>query len=184
MPKVGDKEFAYTPEGVAEARRESAATGIPVSDGAKRSVTEYAGGGKVGYDSIGGYKEGGKVKFKGKPTTTKEMLSEENLKFLKYQEKELKKDKSKTPAKKHAERIKDEKFARRDDKLGKEASKKGEWPSKEYKKELDKLKDKEVDIPEVDLSGIELKLDNLSNSIKAFEERLSKLEKSKPGGRF
>ena len=52
------------------------------------------------------------------------------------------------------------------------------------KKELDKLKDKEVDIPEVDLSGIELKLDNLSNSIKAFEERLNKLEKSKPGGRF
>ena len=52
------------------------------------------------------------------------------------------------------------------------------------KKELDKLKDKEVDIPEVDLSGIELKLDNLSNSIQAFEERLNKLEKSKPGGRF
>ena len=52
------------------------------------------------------------------------------------------------------------------------------------KKELGKLKDKEVDIPEVDLSGIETKLDNLSNSIKAFEERLNKLEKSKPGGRF
>ena len=52
------------------------------------------------------------------------------------------------------------------------------------KKELDKLKDKEVDIPEVDLSGIELKLDNLSNSIKTFEERLIKLEKSKLGGRF
>ena len=32
-----------------------------------------------------------------------------------------------------------------------------------------KLKNK--DIPEVDLSGIELKLDNLSSSIKAFEER-------------
>ena len=52
------------------------------------------------------------------------------------------------------------------------------------KKELDKLKDKEIDIPEVDLSGIETKLDNLSNSIQAFEERLNKLEKSKPGGRF
>ena len=72
MPKVGDKEFDYTPEGVAEARRESEATGIPMSDGAKRSVTEYAGGGKVGYDSIGGYKEGGKVKlkFKGDPTSS------------------------------------------------------------------------------------------------------------------
>ena len=53
MPKVGDKEFAYTPEGVAAAKRESEVTGIPMSDGANRSVTEYAGGGKVGYDSIG-----------------------------------------------------------------------------------------------------------------------------------
>ena len=52
------------------------------------------------------------------------------------------------------------------------------------KKELDKLKDKEVDIPEVDLSGIELKLDNLSNSIKSFEERLNKLERKNTGGRF
>ena len=52
------------------------------------------------------------------------------------------------------------------------------------KKELNKLKDKEIDIPEIDLSGIETKLDNLSNSIQAFEQRLNKLEKSKPGGRF
>ena len=52
------------------------------------------------------------------------------------------------------------------------------------KKELDKLKDKEVDIPEIDLSGIETKLDNLSNSINAFEERLNKLEKKNTGGRF
>ena len=52
------------------------------------------------------------------------------------------------------------------------------------KKELDKLKDKEVDIPEIDLSGIELKLDNLSNSIKAFEQRLNKLERKNTGGRF
>jgi hypothetical protein len=52
------------------------------------------------------------------------------------------------------------------------------------KKELGKLKDKEVDIPEIDLSGIETKLDNLSSSIQAFEKRLNKLEKSKPGGRF
>ena len=52
------------------------------------------------------------------------------------------------------------------------------------KKELDKLKDKEVDIPEVDLSGIETKLDNLSNSINAFEERLNKLERKNTGGRF
>jgi hypothetical protein len=52
------------------------------------------------------------------------------------------------------------------------------------KKELSKLKDKEVDIPEVDLSGIESKLDNLSKSINAFESRLNKLEKRNPGGRF
>ena len=52
------------------------------------------------------------------------------------------------------------------------------------KKELDKLKDKEVDIPEIDLSGIETKLDNLSNSINAFEERLNKLERKNTGGRF
>ena len=52
------------------------------------------------------------------------------------------------------------------------------------KRELGKLKDKEVDIPEVDLSGIELKLDNLSNSIKAFEARLNKLERKNTGGRF
>ena len=46
--------------------------------------------------------------------------------------------------------------------------------------ELSKLKNK--DIPEVDLSGIELKLDNLSTSIKAFEDRLNKLEKRNSGG--
>ena len=48
------------------------------------------------------------------------------------------------------------------------------------KDELKKLKDK--DIPEVDLSGIELKLDNLSTSINTFEERLNKLEKRNSGG--
>ena len=50
------------------------------------------------------------------------------------------------------------------------------------KNEIKKLKNK--DIPEIDLSGIELKLDNLSNSINAFEERLNKLEKKNTGGRF
>ena len=49
------------------------------------------------------------------------------------------------------------------------------------KSELKKLKDK--NIPEVDLSGIESKLDNLSTSIKAFEERVNKLEENS-GGRF
>jgi len=53
MPKVGDKEFDYTPEGVAAAKKESVDTGIPMSDGSMRSVQEYAGGGKVGYARIG-----------------------------------------------------------------------------------------------------------------------------------
>ena len=48
------------------------------------------------------------------------------------------------------------------------------------KEELKKLKNK--DIPEVDLSGIESKLDNLSTSINTFEERLNKLEKRNSGG--
>ena len=50
------------------------------------------------------------------------------------------------------------------------------------KNELKKLKNK--DMPEIDLSGIESKLDNLSNSINTFEERLNKLEKKNTGGRF
>ena len=52
------------------------------------------------------------------------------------------------------------------------------------KTELDKLKNKKIDIPEVDLSGIEdckNKLDALSDKISAFEERLTKVEKSNKG---
>ena len=49
------------------------------------------------------------------------------------------------------------------------------------KAELNKLKNKSV--PEVDLSGIESKLDALSDKISAFEQRLVKVEK-KGGGRF
>ena len=48
------------------------------------------------------------------------------------------------------------------------------------KGELNKLK--QIDIPEVDLSGIEKKLDNLSLSINGFEDRLNKLEKRNSGG--
>ena len=48
------------------------------------------------------------------------------------------------------------------------------------KGELNKLK--QIDVPEVDLSGIERKLDNLSLSINGFEERLNKLEKRNSGG--
>jgi len=59
------------------------------------------------------------------------------------------------------------------------------------KAELNKLKDKEIIIPEVDLSGIEDTLDkldrdvsSLSSSLEAFESRLKKLERKKTGGRF
>ena len=52
------------------------------------------------------------------------------------------------------------------------------------KTELDKLKNRKIDIPEVDLSGIDDckdKLDALSAKISAFEERLTKVEKSSKG---
>ena len=52
------------------------------------------------------------------------------------------------------------------------------------KTELDKLKNKKIDIPEVDLSGIDdckNKLDALSSQLNKFEERLTKVEKSSKG---
>jgi DNA repair exonuclease SbcCD ATPase subunit len=56
------------------------------------------------------------------------------------------------------------------------------------KTELDKLKNKKVNMPEIDLSGIDdckNKLDALSAKISAFEDRVTKLEKrSSSGGRF
>ena len=52
------------------------------------------------------------------------------------------------------------------------------------KGELNKLKNKKIDIPDVDLSGIEDKLDNLTNKIETFETRLVEVEKKTKGGRF
>ena len=52
------------------------------------------------------------------------------------------------------------------------------------KAELLKLKNKKINMPEIDLSGIEdckNKLDALSAKISAFEERLTKVEKSNKG---
>ena len=60
MPKVGDKDFPYTDEGIKQAAAESAVSGIPVSNAGERSATTYAGGGKTGYN-IPRYKEGGKT---------------------------------------------------------------------------------------------------------------------------
>ena len=56
------------------------------------------------------------------------------------------------------------------------------------KDELEKLRNKKVKIPEVDLSGIDDckdKLDEINAKIEAFESRVSKLEKrNSKGGRF
>ena len=52
------------------------------------------------------------------------------------------------------------------------------------KTELDKLKNRKIDIPEVDLSGIDDckdKLDDLAANLDKFEQRLSKVEKSSKG---
>ena len=51
------------------------------------------------------------------------------------------------------------------------------------KTDINNLKNRKIDIPDVDLSGIERKLDNLSIKIDGFEERLKKVEKNS-GGRF
>ena len=58
------------------------------------------------------------------------------------------------------------------------------------KVELEKLKNKKIDIPEVDLSGLEESIDkvgedvkSMQNSLDEFEKRLTKVEK-KGGGRF
>ena len=52
------------------------------------------------------------------------------------------------------------------------------------KGELNKLKNKKIDIPDVDLSGIENKLDSIVDKIEAFEKRLVEVEKKTKGGRF
>ena len=52
------------------------------------------------------------------------------------------------------------------------------------KEELNKLKNKKIDIPEVDLSGIDdckNKLDDLAEKLDRFEKRLTKVEKSSKG---
>ena len=52
------------------------------------------------------------------------------------------------------------------------------------KTELNKLKNKKINIPEVDLSGIDdckNKLDDLAEKLDRFEKRLTKVEKSSKG---
>ena len=70
MPKVGDKDFPYTDEGIKQAAAESEVSGMPISNAADRNVTTYEGGGKTGFnvpqptmDDVGlmEYEKGGKV---------------------------------------------------------------------------------------------------------------------------
>ena len=52
------------------------------------------------------------------------------------------------------------------------------------KEELEKLRNKKVDVPEVDLSGIDDckdKLDDLAAKLDSFEKRLTKVEKNSKG---
>ena len=66
MPKVGEVEFDYTPEGIAEAEDYSRATGLPMSNAMERSVQTYIHGGMVQQpQEMTGYNKGGKVKKKG-----------------------------------------------------------------------------------------------------------------------
>ena len=85
MPTVKNEEGEvisrqpYTPEG--ESRAEDIASSnlnwevdyAPggTADGSMRSVQEYAGGGKVGYDSIGMYDKGGKTEAGGRKKAQK-----------------------------------------------------------------------------------------------------------------
>ena len=67
MPKVGKKEFAYTPEGIDEAEAYAEEIGIPMSNAMERSET-YQLGGQVQPPTAPSmpptpqYKKGGKVK--------------------------------------------------------------------------------------------------------------------------
>ena len=73
MPKVGDEEFAYTPEGIEAAKQKAETTGVPMSNAMERSRT-YQVGGKVLE-----YKEGGKLedsKEEGYDYWTKQLKSE------------------------------------------------------------------------------------------------------------
>ena len=53
MPKVGDKEFSYTPEGVKAAKKESLQSGMPMNDASMRNQQTFAGSGNANFNSIG-----------------------------------------------------------------------------------------------------------------------------------
>tara|TARA_R110000824_G_scaffold81812_3_gene205475 strand:- start:958 stop:1398 length:441 start_codon:yes stop_codon:yes gene_type:complete len=99
MPKVGDKEFSYDSKGIKEAAKESMETGIPISNGAERTVQTYAGGGKTGYN-IPMYKKGGMVKDE-----DISVAASNEAKVKKYEDRfKAKEQKEKAPTKKGAKR--------------------------------------------------------------------------------
>ena len=53
MPKVGDKEFPYTPEGMKNAKQESSATGVPMQDANERTQNFQLGGEVPGQPGFG-----------------------------------------------------------------------------------------------------------------------------------
>ena len=63
MPKFEKYDNESQAEAYERIEANKAEAGIPTSDGATRNVTEYAGGGKTGYNAIGNpmYKKGGPV---------------------------------------------------------------------------------------------------------------------------
>ena len=72
MPKVGDEEYAYTPEGIEAAQKKAKEIGGEVvlspggsydAGGRVKKLEGYYGGGMVG-EYMGGYKDGGKVEKK------------------------------------------------------------------------------------------------------------------------
>ena len=53
MPKVGDKEFPYTPKGIQKAAKESSKSGIPVQDAGNRAKSYHLGGKIPGEQGFG-----------------------------------------------------------------------------------------------------------------------------------
>ena len=53
MPKVGEKEFPYTPEGVQAAAEESSESGMPVQDAGSRNESYQLGGLIPGQEGFG-----------------------------------------------------------------------------------------------------------------------------------
>lgn len=62
MPKVGEKEYPYTFEGIQAAKKDSLESGIPMSNAMERTQN---------MDFGAMYKEGGKVKMKYKGLSKK-----------------------------------------------------------------------------------------------------------------